>query len=50
MDQIKLTREKSEEIEDDLKNKIAIHVQLVTEFANVNRNKNRYFLFFLKII
>lgn len=42
MDQIKLTREKADEIADDLKNKIAHHAQLVGEFEKNSHNISRY--------
>lgn len=41
MDQIKLTREKADEIADDLKNKIAHHAQLVGEFEKNSHNISR---------
>lgn len=41
MDQIKLTREKADEIAEDLKNKIAHHAQLVGEFEKNSHNISR---------
>lgn len=42
MDQIKLTRDKAEELTEDLKTKIALHAQLLGEFEKSKRNISRY--------
>lgn len=42
LDQIKLTREKADEITEDLKNKVAHHAQLVGEFEKNSRSVRRY--------
>lgn len=42
MDQIKSTRNKADEVTEDLKNKATIHAQLMDEFEKVNKNISRY--------
>ncbi|KAJ6648734.1 Coiled-coil domain-containing protein 22 like [Pseudolycoriella hygida] len=41
MDQIKSTREKADEVSEDLKNKISVHVQLASELEKLNNNISR---------
>lgn len=41
MDQIKSTRNKADEITEDLKNKATLHAQLIDEFEKVNKNISR---------
>lgn len=41
MDQIKSTRDKADEVTEDLKNKISVHVQLAGELEKLNNNISR---------
>ncbi|XP_037039865.1 coiled-coil domain-containing protein 22 homolog [Bradysia coprophila] len=41
MDQIKSTRDKADEVSEDLKNKISVHVQLASELEKLNNNNSR---------
>lgn len=41
MDQIKSTRNKADEVTEDLKNKTALHAQLLDEYEKVNKNISR---------
>lgn len=42
MDQIKSTRDKAEELTEDLKSKVALHSQLIGEFEKSKRNISRW--------
>lgn len=41
MDQIKLTRDKAEELTEDFKAKVALHAQLIGEFEQNNNKISR---------
>lgn len=46
LDEIKSTKEETEELADKLKQKATLHAKLVDEFEKNNRNLNRFECFF----